>query len=461
MDDKKLREVMKAVEEARNAVDDYYSEYDSMFYGMPRYVPETYRLYFPATIGKSEETLAEWKEMMKAGTSEMPMLTLDEVEDVPLPEGYEYTVYIGEKEVHGFSIRSEAIRFIIDRWLALTDEQRAEIFHWMDVRREEDERETHTPSPFNRLYMVSWLAYNGDSPWRFQLRDPYNGIMLDMTRFPQMLVHTEGDIGIPGGQERYKEYMDAWENVFDSIDEAMKSKDEQEDEDEEAIARREEARKRMEEFDRKRTERRERKRKEFMDGCMKNLGYCPEPEPYREELVTSMKWNAKDGYKRIRVDLEPQDSSVGLKLVRVGSYKAGANRWDGRFRNGHRYYDIEGDYFLEFDDGSRLECFHEPDCCEDNYADFPGMQVIGVQEGNSVNARDLTFFPDVLNSIIPIKDLGFYIVTVEGICILVPCYSKQNGEYSTEIALVHRKRYVDLGEECVKFVSDYDEEEDD
>ncbi len=234
-DDKKLEEVMKAVEEARKEVDDYYSsKHDSVLsYGMSRYVPETYRLYFPATVGQSPETLAKWKEMMKAGTSEMPMLTLDEVEDVPLPEGCKYAVYIGEKEVHGFSVRSEAIHYIIDRWLALTDEQRAEIFLHMDMKREEDIRETQTPSPFNRLYIVSWMAYNGESPWRFQLRDPHNEVMLDMTRFPQMLVHTEGDIGIPGGLERHKKYVEAWADVFDRIDEEMKSRYEDEEEEEE------------------------------------------------------------------------------------------------------------------------------------------------------------------------------------------------------------------------------------
>ncbi len=196
-------------------------------------------------------------------------------------------------------------------------------------------------------------------------------------------------------------------------------------------------------------------------GVEARWGYMPELEPYRKGLAEASFRHSVAHGDYVRGDCYAQDPSDGLKLVRIGAYRAGVEEWDGRGRHSKRDYDVEGDYFLEFDDGSRLECFHGPDCCEDNYADFPHMQIIGVQEGNSVDARDLTFFPDVLNSIIPIKDLGFYIVTVEGICILVSCYSKQNGYYSTDLKLVHRKRYVDLGEDCVRFKDDYDEWEDD
>ena len=101
----------------------------------------------------------------------------------------------------------------------------------------------------------------------------------------------------------------------------------------------------MEEYMRRREEKAER----LKESWLRNLGYIPEPEPYREGLVKSMEYGAMNGCRRIREDLEPQDSSVGLKLVRVGSYRAGVenSRWDGRFRNGHRNYDVEGDYYLE------------------------------------------------------------------------------------------------------------------
>lgn len=171
----------------------------------------------------------------------------------------------------------------------------------------------------------------------------------------------------------------------------------------------------------------------------------PELEDYPKDMFEGEEpfLNFIEG-TRVRKDLRAMDASKGIRIKRIGAYRAGAGCWDGRARNNQRYYDSDGDYFLEFDNGKRLECVHDPDCCGDNYADFPDMQVMGVQAGNSVRAEDLTFFDDILNSIIPIKDLGFYLVTTNGLCILVPCYSVQNGYYSSDLTLKYDGKCISM-----------------
>ena len=77
------------------------------------------------------------------------------------------------------------------------------------------------------------------------------------------------------------------------------------------------------------------------------------------------------------------------------------------------------------------------------------MQVMGEREKNYVNAADLDFFENILKSIVPIEDLGFYIVTKQGICILVSCYNYQNGYYSDELSLRYGDQCMDISE-CVQ-----------
>ena len=104
-----------------------------------------------------------------------------------------------------------------------------------------------------------------------------------------------------------------------------------------------------------------------------------------------------------------------------------------------------------FDNGEMLSYYHEQDCCEYVYADFKGMQVMGVQPENFVYAYELDFFENVLDSIVPIEGLGFYLVSKQGICILVPCYNIQNGYYSSNISLLYKGKELDISE-CTKDV---------
>ena len=110
-----------------------------------------------------------------------------------------------------------------------------------------------------------------------------------------------------------------------------------------------------------------------------------------------------------------------------------------------------GEDVIMFDNGKTLQTFHDQDCCEHVYADFENMQVMGEREKNYVNARDLDFFEDVLDSVVPIKDLGFYLVTKQGICILVSCYNIQNGYYNTDLTLIYDGKEKDITE-CTKTI---------
>lgn len=125
-----------------------------------------------------------------------------------------------------------------------------------------------------------------------------------------------------------------------------------------------------------------------------------------------------------------------MKIVEIGKIEA------------KKSYDESGQY-IKFDNGEKLEAYHEQDCCEWVYADFENMQVMGVQSKNFVYADELDFFENVLDSVVPIEDLGFYLVTKQGICILVSCYNEQSGYYSSDLTLRYKEEELDISE-CVK-----------
>lgn len=95
---------------------------------------------------------------------------------------------------------------------------------------------------------------------------------------------------------------------------------------------------------------------------------------------------------------------------------------------------------IEFDDGSYLFDDHDQECYEQVYADFPAMVAMVDGKENSIDITKLDFFENIMDSIVPIDGLGFYIVTKQGICLLVSCYNIQNGYYSSELTL----RYKDV-----------------
>ena len=113
--------------------------------------------------------------------------------------------------------------------------------------------------------------------------------------------------------------------------------------------------------------------------------------------------------------------------------------------------------YILFDNGEKLSSVHEDDCCEQVFADFKNMQVMGEREKNYVNADELDFFENILDSVVPIEGLGFYLVTKQGICILVSCYNVQNGYYSDNLRLEYMGKFRDISS-CVPDYEDYWEE---
>lgn len=108
-----------------------------------------------------------------------------------------------------------------------------------------------------------------------------------------------------------------------------------------------------------------------------------------------------------------------------------------------------GNQYIKFDNGEMLTANHWQECCEYVYADFENMQVMGVQPENFVWANELDFFENVLDSIVPIAEVGFYLVSKQGICILVSCYNEQNGYYSSDLELGYMGKKMDISE-CVE-----------
>ena len=79
-----------------------------------------------------------------------------------------------------------------------------------------------------------------------------------------------------------------------------------------------------------------------------------------------------------------------------------------------------------FDNGNSITFDHEQDCCEQNYADFEQLDDI---------ARITEFDPNL--DFIPQGDVGFLFGNVPNKMFFVPCYSRQNGYYSTDIAIYY------------------------
>ena len=93
---------------------------------------------------------------------------------------------------------------------------------------------------------------------------------------------------------------------------------------------------------------------------------------------------------------------------------------------------------ITFDDGSYISYDHNQDCCEYNYADF---SVLDVMLGRD---KDYTEFDSF--KINAVDDGGFLIKLKlpdnRILCkpyrnIFIPCYSEQNGYYTTNITIIH------------------------
>ena len=79
-----------------------------------------------------------------------------------------------------------------------------------------------------------------------------------------------------------------------------------------------------------------------------------------------------------------------------------------------------------FDNGNTITFDHRPDCCEHNYADFEQLDDV---------ARATDFDPDL--EFQACEGAGFLFGNRPGKMFFVPCYSCQNGYYSTDVAIYY------------------------
>lgn len=88
-----------------------------------------------------------------------------------------------------------------------------------------------------------------------------------------------------------------------------------------------------------------------------------------------------------------------------------------------------------FDNGNIITFGHEQDCCECNYADFPQIDDI---------ARSWEFDENL--DFEAIEYAGFRFGNLPNKMVFVPCYSEQNGYYSSDIEIYYnniQKLYFD------------------
>jgi len=88
---------------------------------------------------------------------------------------------------------------------------------------------------------------------------------------------------------------------------------------------------------------------------------------------------------------------------------------------------------ITFNDGSYIMFEHIPDCCEWNYADF---SILTAANNEIFNLRfsKVDIFP---------KEEGF-ILALDNRKFWIPCYSSQNGWYSSDLDVFYFDKHEDL-----------------
>ena len=84
-----------------------------------------------------------------------------------------------------------------------------------------------------------------------------------------------------------------------------------------------------------------------------------------------------------------------------------------------------------FDNGNTIEYDHNQDCCEWNYADFEQLDDL---------ARNTDFDENL--EFKALEDEGFMFGNSPDKMFFVPCYSEQNGYYSSDIEIYYKGKEV-------------------
>lgn len=91
-----------------------------------------------------------------------------------------------------------------------------------------------------------------------------------------------------------------------------------------------------------------------------------------------------------------------------------------------------------FDNGYKLEYYHEQDCCECVYADFEILKDYNVSlvTGKNINIKEIDFEESLTKLVEGVKEAGFNMISKIGEKFFVPCYNSQNGYYSGNLELI-------------------------
>lgn len=89
------------------------------------------------------------------------------------------------------------------------------------------------------------------------------------------------------------------------------------------------------------------------------------------------------------------------------------------------------EYSIQFNNGSEITFRHYQDCCERNYADFEQIEKSALE----VEFNENLIFEEL-------ERQGFRFGSVGTLMFFVPCYSKQNGYYSSDIEIYYNKDLV-------------------
>lgn len=92
--------------------------------------------------------------------------------------------------------------------------------------------------------------------------------------------------------------------------------------------------------------------------------------------------------------------------------------------------EVKDDY-IGFDNGSKITFDHSQDCCEYNYADFKQIEK---------QALDTTFDEELIFE--EVEGSGFRFGSKGTHMFFIPCYSDQNGYYSSDVDIYFNEKHV-------------------
>lgn len=110
-----------------------------------------------------------------------------------------------------------------------------------------------------------------------------------------------------------------------------------------------------------------------------------------------------------------------------------------------------------FDNGYKLEYYHEQDCCENVYAEFEMLKDYNVSlvTGKNIDIKEIDFEESLTKLVEGVKEAGFNMISKIGEKFFVPCYNSQNGYYSSYLELIlHKENNIKEELDISDFVED-------